>query len=243
MKRFYTYTGILVAALALGFVFRGEIAEAAGHISVHNVTGDLRTQRVMYVVPAIAALASTSVTAGTAGVIATPTVNAVTSIASTANTMTFPYPAKLKLQLLDPTANSTLLCTAVVLVGRNQFGQSITETVALPDETEVKSVKVYESLLSYSASGCAAGNEAGDILRIRASNDIGLPFKVTSENAVLSLCHYDISVAAATNVVCYAQATFVTDLVYSAINLDTGIASALAPDDQVIIAVRPPAGY
>lgn len=240
MKKIYTIA-LLITGMAIGaYAGWDKIAKAAGHLSEREVKPQLRTIRTDYSVPAIATLADASVTAGTAGVIHSRTVNGLSGGVLTAAVPTIqgPYPAKLKVKLIDPSADSTLVCTAVTIYGRNQFGQSISETVALPNETEVKTTKVFEFVSSYSGTGCTGGTAAEDVIRVRVSNEVGLPFPITSENALLSVCVYDLSAVAT---LCYAQATFVTDLTAMSLDFDNGLVT-LAVSDRMIFGIRPPAG-
>lgn len=240
MKKIYAIA-LLITGMTVGVIAaRDQIATAAGHIGIGEVKPYLRTAFNRHSVPAIATLADASVTAGTAGVIHSRTVNGLSggALTAVAPTIQGPYPAKLKIKLIDPTADSTLVCTAVTIYGRNQFGQYISETVAVPNETEVKTTKVFEFVTSYSGTGCTGGTAAEDVIRIRTSNEVGLPFPITSENALLSVCVYDLSAVAT---LCYAQATFVTDLVASSVDYDNGLVT-LAVSDIMIFGVRAPTG-
>jgi len=230
-------TIVLLAAM-LGATFTPFFADAAGHIGWRNVSAELRTYTRDYPAPAVTALAASSLTAGTAGVIVVRPVTAVTSLAPLANTMTLPYPAKLKYLMSDNVgANDALACTSVIVRGRNQFGRPISETVSV-NETESKGSLVFESIATTEATGCTAGTDAADDLRIRVSNEVGLPVPIVSEAAMLDVCVYDLS---AVNVLCYAPATFVADLVADSIDFDNGLVT-LAISDRMMFTVRAPAG-
>jgi hypothetical protein len=237
MKKIYTYAAVL-AGFAVGAVaFHTQIAEAAGHISEHNLAPQVRTEARTYSVPAVQDLSSSSVTAGVDGVIHVRHLTG-TSLATVTSTAFIqgPYPAKLKVQLIDGGAASTLACSSLTLVGRNQYGQAITETLVLA-ETEVKTTKVFEFLSSYSGA-CTGGTQNADNIRIRVSNEVGLPYRITSENALMSVCVYDLS---AVSMICYAPATFVTDLVASSLDFDDGLVD-LSISDLMMFRMRPPAG-
>jgi hypothetical protein len=121
-------------------------------------------------------------------------------------------------------------------VGRNQYGQAITETLVLT-ETEAKTTKVFEFLSSYSGA-CTGGTQNAAVIRIRISNEVGLPYRITSENALMSVCIVDVADVATH---CYAPATFVADLVASSIDFDNGL-DTLAVSDLMTFRMRPPAG-
>jgi hypothetical protein len=237
MKKYFIF-GVL-ATLAAGIVLKGpQIVEAAGHISYSNLSAAERTRTLDVSCPAVASLAETAVTEGTAGVIDVLTVNGVTVATSTAPLMRLPYAAKLKLKMVDSDNDNAnvLRCSAIVLRGRNQFGTLITETVALPNETEVKTTKVYEQLFSYSASGCANGADAEDAIRIRVSNEVGLPARVSTEDAIISACIVDGTVT-----LCHVAADFDTDLDVESIDFD-GVGVTLAAGDRMTLRVRGPGG-
>lgn len=83
-------------------------------------------------------------------------------------------PSPAGVQLADITANDTLTCTSVTLVGKDQFGKPISETVSSVTETAQNTNNVFLTLTAVSAVGCSDGTDAGDSLAVFTSQFIGL---------------------------------------------------------------------
>lgn len=201
MKKILSILTVIAGLLVSSQVFaqnnpRKVIGPSGGGITSWNVATDLRTRS--YHLGAIMVPAAGDVTAGIDGVVGkgdlySSNVGRVV-ITQTSSIAAFPYPAKLKLVLIDGGAASpALTCTSITLRGFDQFGNSISETVSSISETAKLSAKVYESLTSFTTAGCdiATGSTNGDTsddLQIAVSATIGLPFDIRSVDAIKAVC-------------------------------------------------------
>jgi hypothetical protein len=186
--------------------------------------------------------AATDVREGQNGVVVAVGVASVTATTAT-EYGTPPYPCKLDVALIDISSNSSALtCASARIIGKNQFGDTVTETVLLVTETPQETVNVYESVSSVSAATCANGADS-DVLRLTCSNEIGLPYHLSAETQLLSVCLFDVST---TDTFCPTAAQFATDLGKDSIEFD-GITMTpityptIAQGDYALIRVRAPA--
>lgn len=118
---------------------------------------------------------------------------------TTAEMASFAYPARLSVQLADVTANDTLTCTSVTLVGVNQFGKPVTETLSTFTEVVQLTNNVFRRLTAVTAVGCSDGADATDALVVALSSFVGLGTKVRVKADVESAC---LKVAAGTSYDC-----------------------------------------
>ena len=193
-------------------------------------------------------------THGSAGVIWQGTINAVAAPASSADSATapstFPWPSRVGLILVDASANGTLTCTSVVLVGTDQFGKRVRETVSSITETVSYSTNVFSTISSVTGAGCAGGAEAGDLLVVRQGVHLGLTVKLGAKTDVRAACLTDASASNA--VLCARYNNGGTDDLESVINMtnftiDTSVAIwgaegsevAAAVSDVICLRIRP----
>jgi hypothetical protein len=108
-----------------------------------------------------------------------------------------PIPSKLKVLIMDGNADDTLTCTNVVVYGFDQFGNaikdnsitSLAETVT--ENAASMTTKVFEKVTRVTAT-CANG-DSSDFLMLASSWKIGLPFKVSSAEAVKRICYSKVT--------------------------------------------------
>lgn len=220
---------IALAALMLAIV----PLTAFALIGPKNVDGQLRVAR--YVIPRVSIGAAADVTVDTEGVIVSQTiwdgaaVIAAPSIVAP-NVGTMPYPAKLRVDLVDGgAASGAITCTSVVIRGKDQFGRAINETVSTLTETEQITARVYEQVDYVTFAGCAiaSGGDTDDLIQVSASYWIGLPRKLRTAADIISMCFSDTS-ASAVNI-CYRGAGTVAS---TPVSLDE--AGAIDLDDSAV---------
>lgn len=272
---------LLLAALLLlcpNIVF----GQTGGGTGTKSVTTELRTAR--FIIPRIhfPTIGVPSTAVGSEGVIMRASLHSgLSHVTQTTSIAALPYPAKLDVAIIDQDANGgAMYCPSLTLYGYDQFGNAINERFSgtssiseFPRET----TNVFEQVTRVDATcnnGTAGGvtTSANDMLRISVSGEVGLPFRITGPNAVLSVCITDNSASGAT--VCYkpgsSDAAGVFDNVGAAhVNSRTlatsgsagalgtagnridylhhsieldGLTTAIANDDDVIIRLRAPNG-
>lgn len=148
----------------------------------------------------------------------------------TSSIAAFPYPAKVNLYIADQnTTTIARFCTSTTIVGRDQFGFPRTETftgTSSISEFVRKSTYAYEALTSVSATGCSQGTtDADDYFVVTLSGSVGLPVKITTTNAILSICFRDNSASSA--MICYAPGTSDASLAFD--NVGAGLTYSKTP--------------
>lgn len=186
MKKFISafLVAILVPASALAAGF--------GHIGSANVNTELRTK--LYCLPKLDLGASTDVTVGLKQVVfRSASMSGVTSF-TTGTIGALPYPSKLRVRYWDGSADyGTMVCTSVSVLGKNQFGDQVTDTMSISESFTATAsanitTNVYESITSITGSGCTAGTGANDVIVASVHLDgVGLPLIVKGDAAVLAI--------------------------------------------------------
>lgn len=174
---------------------------AFAKIGSRNLEEDVKLRQVCY--PAIfLPTVGTDVTVGTGGIVGTKSANGVSSItlsSATTELSSLPYPAKLNVIMYDASANGTVVCTAAVITGTDQFGSPIKETVAVT-ESAATTTAVWATVSNVAATGCSGGS-TGDLIQVYVSTTIGLGVKIASTADVESMCLDD----AGSELKCVAQ--------------------------------------
>lgn len=183
-------------------------------------------------VPGIPLRSTTEVTVGTNGVIArfsaqgaagTLTPNFTTGISGIV------YPSRLQVVMIDVTTNDTLACTSVTILGRDQFGNAVSETVSTVNETAQTTNRAFASVSRISGVACGGGTEAGDYLRISTSFSLALPVKIRSYRDIQSACFVDAS--ASNDVICYSGADLNTaGAIYTTVAITGGSVNSYVVD-------------
>lgn len=109
---------------------------------------------------------------------------------------TLPYPAKLRVDVVDGGAGSgAITCTSISLFGKNQFGEYTFDVLTTITETEQVTSNVYEELERVVSAGCAiaSGGDTSDIIQITMTGQVGLPRKIRSGGDIISMCFDDAS--------------------------------------------------
>jgi hypothetical protein len=235
-----------IAALILAALFvlvAGELAaqpkpKTAGRAD--GVSIELRTQEIVRTMDVPSAAASTDITAGVDGVIFAVGVNTNATPARLYPAISaLPYAAKLDVKLSDDANADTLVCTSVTIEGYNQFGERVDETLTTISETNVESQHCYEKVVRIAGVGCTSNSgDADDVLRVAASAELCLPYRIEHKDAILSLSIWDLS---ATELFHFRQDQLTVDLIESSVETDN-LTPTLAAGDVVRIRVRPPRG-
>lgn len=180
---------LIYIALLLGAVLSP--ASSFALVGSRNLAPDVRARHVCLTGLAVRSASDTA--EGINGVISSTTINSVA--APTDSTIaTMSYPAKLAIILDDDASTAdTLTCTSVTLVGRDQWGKQQTETVSTISETAATSANVYSVLESFTGAGCAGASEAGDVIVIYESQEIGIGLDIRSYLDIESACLIDAS--------------------------------------------------
>ena len=236
MKNFNKTTAFLLAGMLCAAVLISQGPEAV-FAAVRGLQPSVRTQTVTY---AITVPSATEVTEGTNGVISAITIwdGAAATSPTDSTVAVMPYPGKVGVKLIDGgAASGALTCTSVVITGKDQYGNSISDTISTITETSQNSAKVFSEISSVASSGCAiaSSGDTSDILRVAIDQVVGLPFDIRTYDNVLSICVYDSS---ATDTICMAKSSMsaATDVTYDAVDI-SGIFTA-AQADFVEIRVR-----
>lgn len=169
-------------ALVAVFIVTGVPTLASAKIKPHNLGSglDVITYTVPFIVP-------TGDNVGVDGILVHHNYGSV-EFAWTSSIGAMPYPAKLYAAVQDDTADSTPIC-AVTIVGKNQFGRVVSETIsAINEHTERLTTNVYESVSSFSGS-CSGYENANDDIRLRMSGFVGLPIDIVKVDQILSVVH------------------------------------------------------
>lgn len=234
MKKFLP-VHLATALVALFVAYIGS-ALAAG-LTYKSVESYLRTKQTVFQTSLTVA---GDVTAGTNGVLGITTANAVTSYSLSAFSPPV-SPCKVNLIFIDDaTTPNTLGACNFTLVGLDQYGKPVRETVSSVGETAVQSERVYEKVTSVqSTSSCTAGGDAADYFRVACSDEYGVGMPISDEPQV-TLCIYDDS---ADDIICYesGDSNFDGAVDIDDDAIDIGDLFTLAADDVVYIRVRSPA--
>lgn len=247
---------LLVLALAVvgvGVYLAGPaVVDAAGYINFKDLKNALRrgvAQRT-FVFSARVTSGGTAVAEGTNGVVSVMEINGLSEADVTdSDPDMLPYPCKLEAIMVDPSADSTIECDCVTVVGEDQFGNYTTDTIgACATDGELAEAeinegnRVFAKVTSLTADDCAGGTAAEDDIRVQCSGEIGLPAAITSEAAIIHFCIYDLS---ATDKLCFESGDITTDLDDESVETDGligGGSTILADGDTLNIEVVPPAG-
>ena len=225
--------------------------DAFALIGNRNLEDELRHESICIPAP----LTGTS-TAGNGldGLIFKTTINGISAPTSTASNAgapsSFPWPAKLAVDLLDSAATAdTLTCTSVVIKGKDQFGRSIGEMVSTVSETAQNTSNVFSTVSSVVGAGCAGASDAGDVLVVYQSQEVGLTRKIRAAADLEAVCLADRSDSGTTK--CARLDNGGSDDISSALELSSnsidlsvamfgqeGSEVAAAADDLVCLRVR-----
>lgn len=252
-------SGVLLALLGLfSPVASGQIPPGTSGISPKMLDGQLAVG--LWTSPQLVLADATEVVVDIDGVILGDSVWSGAAAQSPAITEansqdvgTMPYPAKLRVVLIDGgAASGALTCTSITLNGYDQFHIRQSETISTITETSQTGRIVFEQVTSYSSVGCAiaSGGDTSDILRVSTSLDIGLPRKIKTYSDIISVCVVDES-DATDEVQCMRGAGTITgarvslqeagavDLVCSSVNLvDSDLNIVAANLDKVSMRIR-----
>lgn len=196
------------AAILFALALLPSVARADGPIGYDQMRSYLRTPTMVgtFWAPDLGANTNNQV-AGRAGVIMVGSMNALNHVTQTSSITALPYPCRVMAYVKDGNNSGVSTCTGTwTICGRDGFGgvnqasatnpsaimcESI--TTDLVEGTPVKTARVYETITSFTISGCSGGSNAADLVQLACSPDIGLPMPITSTNAILSLCAIDAS--------------------------------------------------
>lgn len=162
-------------------------------VSVHNLDGVLRTQvyEIRAAVPSPSGLTPAVADGGTNGVVTVATLGTVDAsiVVTSAKLFPPPYPARLDIHLTDNgDANSALTCTSVAVVGYDQFGNMVKETVSSITESEKLTKYAYEKLVSVTPTGCVKDGDVEDNLSIGVSDHVAVGRKLYADTDLVSIC-------------------------------------------------------
>lgn len=233
MKTKKLFLGLLMVAIASPAF--GQVKPTPNEVSV-----ELRTDEFTRVMDVPSLTAATDVTVGADGVIFVATINGnATPTGNSATIGSMPYAAKLDVKVHDDSNADTLVCTSVELRGFNQFGRDVDEFVYPNGENVIESKYVYERVTYIHGVGCTSNSaDAGDVLRVSASAEIGLPYKIESVDAILAFTIWDLS---ATELFHFKPSQLTVDLAQSSVETDN-LTPTLAAGDIVRVRVRAPKG-
>lgn len=132
---------------------------------------------------------------------------------------TFLYPSTVTVDLIDESSDSTLACSSMVLVGKDQFGAAKSETLSSLTETAQDSTTVWSDISSITVTDCTGAETAGDAIQIKQSQEIGLGRKIRQASDVEAACIVDSSDS--DNVKCAAQNDTTATDIESAVDLSS----------------------
>jgi hypothetical protein len=119
--------------------------------------------------------------------------NGTTTLTSTATYVyPLPYPTRVGVGILDLGSAGTPSCTTLVIRGKDWRGFSRKETFSTINETEQFTTYGYESVTSWTLSGCS-GADADDDFYIRASKYITMPVQIRKDTQIVSACAVDFA--------------------------------------------------
>lgn len=126
-------------------------------------------------------------------------------------------PSRLMVDFYDASANGTLVCSSLTLVGHDWSGRRRTETLTSLAETTTTpryTANAYSDLIGIQLLGCS-GMATGDLLRIRVSPWISLPVKINASSDIDAVCVNQTALASAgqaTSRLCLKGSDFTFDL-------------------------------
>lgn len=186
MKRLRNPLTLIAVLMSLLFAL-----PAQAKIGFRNLDNEARARR--FCVP-MAPVPTTAVTTnGLNGVVGATTINSVAAPSLTTTLVNPPHPARLTVSLVDASANDTLTCASVVIIGTNQFGKAVRETLTSLTETAQTTVNVFETVSSVTGATCAGAQDAGDLLHVMMSAFWGLTVPIASWSDVERACIIDDS--------------------------------------------------
>jgi len=239
MKKLALISALLVCVSSTAFA----------KIGLRNLEEHVKHRQVCMPVPTTGSTSN-----GLDGVVFVKTVNGDTTPNSTADSATAPstfsWPGKLDVILVDSVTDDTLVCTSVILTGTDQFGKTIKETVSSISETKTTTTNVFATVTAVDSTACTGTTgEAGDVLVVRQSLELGLTVKVKATADIESACISDLSDSSSQK--CARINNGGTDDVESALELSThsidvgtamfgaeGSEVAAAQDDLVCLRIR-----
>lgn len=179
------FSGLLLLA-----VFAGPQPVYA-KVGIRNLSDTARMRS--FCVPMAPVPTSAVTTNGLNGVVGSTTINSVAAPSITTTAVNPPWPARLTVTLVDASANDTLTCASVTIVGTNQFGVAKTETLSTLTETAQTTTNVFATVTSITGATCAGAQDAGDLLHVMVSAYYGLMVPVKAYTDVESVCIVDDS--------------------------------------------------
>lgn len=191
--------GLLIAC-ALALASSSSVAHAQPW-RAKDLSGDLRyhEQRVD---PYVINTATVAGTVGSEGTLVSAVMTAATGVSWTSSIACMPYPAALRVLLLDGNTDDTLACQSIYISGIAQDGSALVYSHSnlaasgAPglDETGVVTPQIFSRVDRVIAHGCGALGDSSDRLMVVVSGHIGF------ERPVKQLADFDGICAEDTNV-------------------------------------------
>src|SRR3990167_9979071 len=211
MKKFFskfTLLLLLVLAPSLGYA----------KIGSRNLEEEQKLKKSCFMSANTGSPSYAASTPGALGIVYEAALNGVTAFDDSDDIAGFPHPARLAVYLTDNGTGNALSCASVTLVGRDQFGNKISEILSTSTGTAASvtenatnegdagtaadgcasdyqsgasrncSRKVFSRLTRVIASACAEANHADDGLVIKMSRVVGLGSKINSAQDVEFAC-------------------------------------------------------
>lgn len=212
-------------------------------ISTKNLDTETRSAIGQVFLPDFAIPSASEVTVGTNGVLGSNTAQgAAGSLDPSITTVrAIAYPTTICVLAVDTATNDTLACVSGIIVGRNQFGETIRETIGAVNETAPGTCtnQAFARVTSVALTDCGGGTEAGDVVRVTTSSVLGLPVRIRRDDDVDAACIIDAS--ASNNMICPTNAVIVSSAAvnetYHTINMADSDFTAIADGDSVYLRV------
>ncbi len=184
---------LLPAVIALLSIPGVSLAQSAG-IPVKALGGTLRLHR-QSLSPIVISTATVAGTVGEDGIVLSRALTSLTGLTETSSLGRMPFPAALRVVLLDGNTDDELRCARYLIQGYAIDGSDISEAVTTSggtaiSETAFYTTNVFAHVRRVSIGGCDSLGDSSDRILVTTSVRYGLDLPVRVDADVQAICAY-----------------------------------------------------